>query len=217
MSEVIPFALESRALRVLLIGSEHWFVAADACAMLGIEWKGSGISGTLAKLDPDEKRVASITTSGGPQEVAVISESGLYTLILRSHDAMRPGTPAHRFRKWVTADVLPSLRRTGSYAATPKQAPTVPADQLSAAQAELMETQRKLIATQERLLAVTGKVKKSRAPKPITEEEIAEMRRLRATGLGCTEIGRRLGRNAGNVSNLTRDVKVQADLFGGGQ
>jgi Rha family phage regulatory protein len=93
--------------------------------------------------------------------------------------------------------------------------PTVPADQLTAAQAELMETQRKLIATQERLLAVTGKVKKSRAPKPITDEEIAEMRRLRAQGFGCAEIGRRLGRNAGNVSNLTRDVKVQADLFGG--
>jgi Rha family phage regulatory protein len=96
-------------------------------------------------------------------------------------------------------------------------APTVPAEQLSAAHAELLDTQRKLIATQERLLAVTDKVKPkpSKKQRPITEEEIAEMRRLRATGLGCTEIGRRVGRHGGTVSMLIRDVKVQADLFGG--
>lgn len=102
-------------------------------------------------------------------------------------------------------------------AAAPKPTPTVPADQLSAAQSELLDVQRKLIATQERLLAVTGKVKPSKKQRPITEEEIAEMRRLRASGLGVTEIGRRMGRHGGTVSMLIRDVKVQADLFGGGQ
>lgn len=47
----------------------------------------------------------------------VINESGLYILILRSRDAMTPGTAAHRFRKWVTATVLPSIRRTNTFTA----------------------------------------------------------------------------------------------------
>lgn len=122
---------------------------------------------------------------------------------------------AAAFRRWVL-DVLEGIEQQPR-PPMPAPTPTVPADQLTAAQAELMDTQRKLIATQERLLAVTDKVKPkpSKKQRPITEEEIAEMRRLRATGLGCTEIGRRVGRHGGTVSMLIRDVKVQADLFGG--
>jgi prophage antirepressor-like protein len=65
----------------------------------------------LAKsLDDDEKGVENIYTPGGPQQMSVINESGLYTLILRSNKpAARP------FRKWVTAEVLPAIRKTGSY------------------------------------------------------------------------------------------------------
>jgi hypothetical protein len=65
----------------------------------------------LAKsLDDDEKGVENIYTPGGPQKMSVINESGLYTLILRSNKpAARP------FRKWVTAEVLPAIRKTGSY------------------------------------------------------------------------------------------------------
>lgn len=94
--------------------------------------------------------------------------------------------------------------------------PTVPADQLTAAQAELMETQRKLIATQERLLAVTGKVKKHRAPNtPLSDAEIVEIRRLRAQGLSVNEVARRTGRSSGTVSMLTRELSATGDLFGG--
>jgi prophage antirepressor-like protein len=65
----------------------------------------------LAKsLDDDEKGVENIYTPGGPQKMSVINESGLYTLILRSNKpAARP------FRKWVTAEVLPAIRKTGFY------------------------------------------------------------------------------------------------------
>lgn len=54
-------------------------------------------------------------TLGGRQEVTVINESGLYTLILRCRDATTPGTLPHRFRKWVAGEVLPTIRKTGGY------------------------------------------------------------------------------------------------------
>ena len=69
-----------------------------------------------AKLDDDEKGISSIDTLGGMQDLLVVTESGLYTLILRCRDAVTPGTTAHSFRKWVTSEVLPTIRKTGAYA-----------------------------------------------------------------------------------------------------
>ena len=66
----------------------------------------------VAPLDPEERSKFLLGRQG---EATIISESGLYTLVLRTRDALTPGTAAHRFRKWVTGEVLPALRRTGSY------------------------------------------------------------------------------------------------------
>jgi len=96
---------------------QPWFVAADVCRCVGIGNNRDAIS----VLDDDEKGVALTDTLGGPQEVAAVNESGLYALILRSRKAVTPGTVQHRFRKWVTADVLPALRQSGRYGA-----PTAP-------------------------------------------------------------------------------------------
>ncbi|MGA5258003.1 phage antirepressor [Methylorubrum aminovorans] len=94
------------------------FVAIDVCSAIGIR----DVSDAVAKLDPDEKGRASIPTPGGRQELLTVTESGLYTLILRARSATTPGSPAHTFKRWVTAEVLPSIRRTGSYA-VPAAAP----------------------------------------------------------------------------------------------
>ena len=72
-------------------------------------WKYRG------KSNDDEKGVGSTDTLGGEQESVIISESGLYTLILRCRDAVTPGTIPYRFRKWVTSEVLPQIRKTGRY------------------------------------------------------------------------------------------------------
>ena len=114
MSDLNVFAFDTRAVRVVMVDGEPWFVAADVAAALGLQWKGSGSTGTLAALDEDEKGVNTIHTPGGVQEMAVISESGLYTLILRCRDAVTPGSAPHRFRRWVTHEVLPSIRKTGA-------------------------------------------------------------------------------------------------------
>ncbi|CZY07283.1 BRO-N domain-containing protein [Enterobacter hormaechei] len=103
---------ENHPVRVVLVGGEPWFVAADVCNAIGI----INHRDAVGKLDEDEKGVGSTDTLGGKQEVTIVSESGLYTLILRCRDAVKQGTTAWRFRKWVTNEVLPAIRKNGEYA-----------------------------------------------------------------------------------------------------
>jgi len=97
--------------RVIERNGALWFVAADVCRALGVK----NPSDALGALDDDEKGIASIYTLGGAQEVLIVSESGLFTLILRCRDAIKPGTAPHRFRRWVAGEVLPAIRRYGQY------------------------------------------------------------------------------------------------------
>lgn len=106
------FKFESASpVRMFNIDGNPWFSAKDVSDALGLRNSRKAI----AMLDDDEKGVTSSYTPGGMQAVNVISESGLYTLILRCRDAVTPGTIPYRFRKWVTGEVLPQIRRTGSY------------------------------------------------------------------------------------------------------
>lgn len=113
MSEnLVPFLFEGEGLvRVVVRDGQPWFVGADVCKVLGIR----NTAQALQNLDEDEKGLCSTYTLGGLQEVLTVSEGGLFTIALRCRDAMKPGTVPHRFRKWVTADVLPAIRKTGSY------------------------------------------------------------------------------------------------------
>lgn len=106
MNAMQTFKFEQSELHSIIIGDAPWFVAADLGAPLGY----SRIRDALRMLDDDEKDVHSMKTAGGEQEVSIVSESGLYALILKSR---RP--EAKRFRKWVTSEVLPAIRRTGRY------------------------------------------------------------------------------------------------------
>lgn len=106
------FKFESASpVRMFNIDGNPWFSAKDVSDALGLRNSRKAI----AMLDDDEKGVTSSYTPGGMQAVNVISESGLYTLILRCRDAVTPGTIPYRFRKLVTGEVLPQIRRTGRY------------------------------------------------------------------------------------------------------
>ncbi|MFZ3995981.1 Bro-N domain-containing protein [Enterobacter hormaechei] len=101
-------------IRTFTINDEPWFVALDVCNALGI----SNNRDALLKLDDDEKDTVGLTDSQhgmGPQSLSVISEPGLYTMILRCRDATKKGSIPYRFRKWVTGEVLPQIRKTGRY------------------------------------------------------------------------------------------------------
>lgn len=105
------FAFDSHAVRCVQRDGEPWFVAADVCRALEIR----NPTQATERLDDDERDTCPMKNIDQSRDMLIVSESGLYTLILRSHGATNPGTVAHRFRKWVTAEVLPSIRRTGRY------------------------------------------------------------------------------------------------------
>ena len=100
------FADKGFKIRVIMRLGDPWFVAKDACDCLEI----ANVSQACQALDEDEKGICKVYTLGGSQDMMLISESGLYTLIMRSN---KP--EAKVFRKWVTSEVLPSIRKTGSY------------------------------------------------------------------------------------------------------
>ena len=107
MNEALTlFDYNGAEIRVLTKDGEPLFVAKDVCDVLGL----ADVSMSVRALDDDEKLMQKIFVSGQNREMIVISESGLYTLIMRSN---KP--EAKKFRKWVTQEVLPSIRKTGAY------------------------------------------------------------------------------------------------------
>lgn len=111
------FKFEEKEIRTFTkVNGDVWFVAKDVCDALGL----TNNRMSLNVLEKSEKGVSSIYTPGGAQEVLTISESGMYTLVLRCRDAVKVGTMPHSFKNWVTQTVLPSLRKTGSYTGSHK-------------------------------------------------------------------------------------------------
>lgn len=106
-AEIIPFDFEEQAVRVVMRGEEPWFAAADVCRVLEL----GNTSQAVSRLDDDERDgIISNDTAGRSNRLTIINESGLYALILTSR---KP--EARRFRKWITAEVLPALRQHGRY------------------------------------------------------------------------------------------------------
>lgn len=104
MSNMIPFDFDGNAVRVIMQKDDPWFVSRDVCACLSLDRTA------VRRLDEDEKGVRSMHTPGGMQELSCVSESGLFALIFTSRKE-----EAKRFRKWVTSEVLPALRKHGTY------------------------------------------------------------------------------------------------------
>ncbi|MDZ6451405.1 P22AR C-terminal domain-containing protein [Escherichia coli] len=116
------FKFGDSEIRVINKCGEPWFVAKDVCDALNL----TNSRKALTALDDDEKGVTLSYTLGGEQNLSIVSESGMYTLVLRCRDAVNKGSVPHKFRKWVTAEVLPSIRKTGSYGNTLKAKKALP-------------------------------------------------------------------------------------------
>lgn len=103
-SEVIPFVYGDREVRTVTIDGEPWFVATDIAKTLEYRDAANLIRG----LEEDEVRTHKVSTNRGPRAAAIISESGLYTVMVRStSERVKP------FRRWITNEVIPSIRRRG--------------------------------------------------------------------------------------------------------
>ncbi|RHP35481.1 BRO-N domain-containing protein [Lachnotalea sp. AF33-28] len=110
-------------IRTVTIGGEPWFVGKDVCAAFG----DTNYRRSLGRLDADKKGVSQIETAGGKQPVTVINESGLYSLLFAMQPQKAKGVShdngkveermemVRRFRRWITHEVIPAIRRNGGY------------------------------------------------------------------------------------------------------
>lgn len=111
MNEVTMFNFESHEVRTVLIDNEPWFVGKDVADTLGYSAARNALKNHVAD---EDKLTHRISASGQSREMVMINESGVYSLIFGSKlDS------AKRFKKWVTSEVLPSIRKTGSYSVQP--------------------------------------------------------------------------------------------------
>lgn len=106
MNAMQVFNYEGNEVRTIMKDNEPWWVLADVCRVLDIQNNRNA----ARRLDDDEKGVHLMDTLGGGQKMTIINESGLYKVILRSD---KP--EAKKFTRWVTHEVLPTIRKTGSY------------------------------------------------------------------------------------------------------
>lgn len=152
MSSIIPYTFPETGtpVRTVTIDGEPWFVAKDICAVLGI----ANSRMAVGRIDADGVSTADVIDSLGRTQIAsVVNESGLYDLVL---DSRAP--QARAFRRWITHDVIPSIRRTGAYVAPAALAPVPPsprelaalviaeADRADAAEALVAELEPKALA-----------------------------------------------------------------------
>jgi len=130
-----------RVRTVMDTDGEPWFVAADIARVLEMADAAHAVRG----LEEDERGIHKVETLGGEQDMAVITEAGLYTILVRSNKAI-----AKPFRRWVTHEVLPAIRKTGSYSLAPRtlqEALRAYADELDAHE----NTRKELAATNEQV------------------------------------------------------------------
>lgn len=113
MSALEVFHYADRDVRTVSVDGELWFVLADICSVLGV----SNVGNVASRLDEADIRQTDISSGGQRRAVTIVSESGMYEVVIRSD---KP--EARRFRWWVTHEVIPAIRRTGTYAVeTPEQ------------------------------------------------------------------------------------------------
>ncbi len=137
--DVQPFDFDGMQVRTVMLDGEPWWVHNDVCRCLEIV----DAPQAAERLDDDERGWVHLPESAGKQRIRVVNESGLYTLILRSKtDASK------RFKRWVTHEVLPAIRKTGSYAVAnvaPVE-PMIPRSYSAALRAHADEVDRRLAA-----------------------------------------------------------------------
>lgn len=147
MNALIPFDYEGSSVRVLTgEDGQPWFVAADVATILGYRMA----SDMTRRLDDDEKGTRSVRTPGGDQDMTVISEAGLYSAVLGSKIP-----EAKAFKRWVTHEVLPAIRRHGAYATPTLTGPALMAAALIEAHKTIEATEQRAVKAEHVVAAIT--------------------------------------------------------------
>ena len=142
MNELQNFNFSGQDVRIISINDEPWFVGKDVADILGYSNSRKALSDHV---DDEDKGVTKSDTLGGNQNITIINESGLYSLILKSK---KP--EAKQFKRWVTSEVLPTIRKHGAYMTQP-QVPTTQRELIMLALAGNEETNQRIDAIEEQV------------------------------------------------------------------
>lgn len=158
MNDLRIYNFDGNEVRTMLLENEPWFVGKDVAEVLGYK---DTVNALKSHVDDDDKGMAKCHTPGGMQEMTIINESGVYSLVFASK---LPS--AKKFKHWVTSEVLPSIRKTGGY--------EVPTDPMAALKLmfEVQETDNK------RINELEGKVSNLAENAPLTPSEYGYLNNL---------------------------------------
>ena len=204
--------LEFGEIRSMTINGEPWFVGKDIAAALGYKESAKAIR---EHIDDEDKGVSVLDTPGGKQKTVIINESGMYSLILSSKLE-----GAKRFKRWVTSEILPSIRKTGAYA-TDSAAAEYKARELRIKE---MNAQARLINAETRRLTVLQKGKglsqvavdtlAVKAVERVTGKDLGDYLPQVEKTYSASEIGNALGITAAKVGRLANAHGLKTDEYG---
>ena len=184
--------------RTVEINGEPWLVGKDVAAALGYQNPQRAIRDHV---DEEDKGVTEMVTPGGKQSVPIINESGLYSLVLSSK---LPG--AKKFRRWVTSEVLPSIRKTGHYTAKPMT--DYQMESIRVRKAQLLERLAKEYDGTYR------QVLQAHATKELTGEYLLPLPYIGEKTYSAQEIGEKLGISANKVGMLANRNHLKTKPYG---
>lgn len=199
-------------IRSMEIGGEPWFVGKDVAAALGYKETAKAVR---ERVDPEDKGVSVLDTPGGKQNLTVINESGLYSLILGSKlDG------AKRFKRWVTSEVLPAIRKTGAYA-TDSKAAEIKMRELRVkemnAQARLLnaETRRlKILQAGRGLSQIAVDTMAVKAAEEVTGRDLGDYLPKTEKTYSASEVGNALGISANKVGKIANAYGLKTEEYG---
>ena len=196
--------------RTMLINNEPWFVGKDVANILGYVKPLNAIATHVD--EEDSLKQGLIDSAGRTQQTIVINESGLYSLILSSK---LPN--AKKFKRWVTREVLPSIRKTGSYSSKKKVDPAIKEKEIEARlkNAKAREANVLLkIASNPNLSEEYVQVLQSKATEIITGEAILPLPIAERKTYSAEEIGKQLGISGNKVGRMANKYNLKTDEYG---
>lgn len=171
MNSLQVFNFKQNEVRTILKDNDPWFVAKDVCDILEL----ANVSRSLARLDEDEKGLHTVNTLGGRQQLSIVNEPGIYSLILTSR---KP--EAKEFKRWITHEVIPSIRKHGAYM-TP-------------------ETLEKTISDPDFLIGLLTNLKEEKAKRAQAEQERNQVIEQQRADLPYTSFGKVVSNSTGAIS-----------------
>ena len=190
-------------IRIIEKNGEPWFIGKDVAEALGYEASRNAIT---KHVDDEDKLTHQISASGQNRNMTVINESGLYSLILSSKLPT-----AKKFKRWVTSEVLPAIRKTGSYK-TPKQSSDREKAMLKNAQARSAKLW--LEIAKNTGIQTYKDVCNAYAAKELAGEDVLPLPKVQEKSYSATDIGKMLGVSKAKIGALANKNNMKCDEYG---